>query len=235
MRGNKGFAKAVKNVILKTAEKKFITRDLKDAVSWNGLNVVSATVDVFGQISVGHNAPFTVNIINNTYPDAAKHPIPAQGVSDQSRNGDEIYGGGFMLRMQIENDANKHNNTWKFWLVEWNSVQGNPCNPGEFFFTQTGNNLLDTVQNDRWKAKLLGTYRTNARDVAVDAKTNILVKKWIPFRRKLSFRDDASIIVSKGCKEIFTIVGVCYDSSNTAFNTGAGNVRMNATFYYKDP
>lgn len=235
MRGRSGFAKAVKNVILKTAEKKFIPRDLKDQFSWDGLNIVPGSVDVYGQVAVGHNAPFIVNIFNNNSPDSNKHPLPFQGSGDGDRNGDEIFATGIRIRMQLENNANKHNNTWKFWLIEWNSVQGNPCNPGNLFYSWTGTGLLDQVQTDRFKATLIGKYRTTARDVAVDAKTNIFINKWIPFKRKLSFVGDTSIQVSKGMKEQVSIVGICYDASNTLFYSGIGNYRMHATFYYKDP
>lgn len=235
MRGKTGFAKAVKKVILSTAESKYRSVDLKDASYWNSATVVGSTIDAFSQIACGHNALFQIHIINNHGPDPNKHPIPAQGDGDNLRNGDEIYAKGFRIRMQIENDAGKHNNTWKFWLVEWNTIQGTPCIPSEFFHAVTGNNLLDTVQTDRWKANLLGVFRTKARDVDPTSKTNVFINKWIPFRRKLCFKSDDSLVVAKGMKGALTLVGVCYDSSNTAYNTGAGNLRVNATFYYGDP
>lgn len=237
MRGRSGFAKAVKNVILKTAEKKFVMRDLKDATEWSGVGsiVQGMTTDNFGQLAVGHNQPFQIHIYNSAGPDSVKHPFPLQGQTDHGRNGDEIYATGLMLRIQMENDANRHNNVWRFWLIEWNSVQENPCVPDNFFFNIIGNRLLDTVQTDRYKARMIGTYRTKARDVAVDAKTNIFVKKWIPMRRKIVFRDDQTIIVSKGMKEFYTLMGVCYDSSNTLTTTRIGNVRACGTLYYKDP
>lgn len=237
IRGRSGFAKAVKNVILKTAEKKFVTRDLKDAFRYNavGDNMIAGTIDQFGQIACYHNNVFRINIVNNNSPDGTKHPIPSQGVTDQSRNGDEIYGTGFMLRMQIENDANKHNNTWKFWLVEYNTSQGEPGNPTQASFNNIGTLMLDTLQSDRFKFRALGTYRTKARDVADGLKTNIFIKKWIPFKRKLCFNSDSTIAVSKGMKEHLAIIGMCYDSSNTVYDTAAGNLRVNSTFYFKDP
>lgn len=235
MRGKKGFAKAVKKVVLSTAESKYKTADLKTGAYWNGASMVGFTTDNFGQIAVGHNATWQVDILNNHTPNVTHHPIPAQGDGDGMRNGDEIYAKGIRLRMQLENDAGKHNNTWKFWLVEFNSVQGDPCVPAQFFHQATGNNLLDTVQTDRWTAKLLGTYRTKARDVGQDRKTNIFINKWIPFKRKLCFKADDNLQVCKGMKEFLCVVGVCYDTSNTLFNTGIGNFRIAATMYYGDP
>lgn len=222
-------------MILKTAEKKYKSVDSKQSYSWNGSALVGSTVDIYGQIAVGHNAPFQVNLINSSGPSTTDHPLPTQGDGDGFRNGDEIYAKGYRLRIQIENNANKHNNTWKFWLVEHNTVQGNPAVPSDFFHQITGNNLLDCIQQDRWRAHLLGTFRTGSRDVAVDAKTNIFINKFIPFRRKLCFKADDSIVVSKGMKEVLSLVGVCYDTSNTTFDTALGNFRVNTTLYYGDP
>lgn len=192
-------------------------------------------IDGFGQIAVGHNFPFQVMMINNEAPNSSQHPIPSQGDGDGNRNGDEIYAKGFRLRMQIENDAGKHNNTWKFWLVEYNAVQGTPAVPADFFHAATGNNILDAIQTDRWKAKLLGVFRTKARDVGQDRKTDIFINKWVPFKRKLSFRSDDTLQIAKGMKTYLAIVGVGYDASNTAGNTGIGNIRINSTLYYGDP
>lgn len=220
---------------MSTAESKYRTVDCKDVYTYNGTTTQVATIDIYGQIAVGHNFPFVAYIFNNPNPDATKHPIPVQGDGDGNRSGDEIYSKGIRLRLQLENDAGKHNNTWKFWLVEFNSVQGDPAKPIEFFHVATGNNLMETVQTDRWKANLLGTFRTKARDVPADKKTDIFIDKWIPFRRKLCFKSDDSIQVCKGMKELLGLVGVCYDSSNTAGGTAAGNYRLNATLYYGDP
>lgn len=241
MKGKTGFAAKVKSVILKTAEKKWRSVNLSDAWRFNGASGSTAnTPDLFGQYPVGHNFPFMFHLVNNASADPTKHPIPTIGTTDQNRNGDEIYATGFRLRIQCENDANRHNNTWKFWLIQWNTVQGDPCVPANLFQVATGNNLIETIQADRYTVKYLGKYRTGARDVAVDAKTDVFIDKWIPYKRKLCFRQDTgtssdNIVISKGMKEMFTIVGVCYDASNTIGDTNIGNCRINGTFYYKDP
>lgn len=226
----------MKKVILSTAESKFKSTNLSQVINFNGTGVVGVTADVYGQYPVGHNFPFALYIFNNTTPDANAHPIPAQGDGDSNRNGDEIYAKGIRLRMQLENNPDKHNNTWKFWLVEYNfDIQGHPCSPSSFFYQATGNNLMDSVQTDRWSATLLGTYRTRSRDVPTGARSDIFVNKWIPFRRKLCFKSDDSLVVAKGMKPHFSIVGVCYDTSNTTGGVALGNVRANATLYYGDP
>lgn len=223
-------------MILSTAESKYKSVDLKENVAYNGSSVSAVAADAYGQVPVSHNFPFQAYIFNNSAPDTNKHPVPAQGDGDGNRNGDEIYSKGIRLRMQLENDGNKHNNTWKFWLVEYNyGTQGFPCNPTEFMHAATGNNLLDAVQTDRWNAKLLGVYRTKARDIPSGNKSDIFVNKWIPFKRKLCFKADDSLVIAKGMKQQLAVVGVCYDTSNTTGGTACGNYRMNATLYYGDP
>lgn len=235
-KGRKGFAARVKSVILATAEKKYRMADLTQAFKFNGTTGVTPVIpDLFGQFPVGHNFPFAHYIFNNDNMSTAQHPIPAQGDGDGNRNGDEIYAKGIRIRMQLENDPGRHNNTWRFWLVEYDAKQGTPMVPAEFFHVSTGNRLLDSVQTDRWTAYKIGTYRTKARDVGADKKTDVFVNKWIPFRRKLTFKSDDSVTVAKGMKNYLAILGVCYDSSNTIGDTLIGNCRMNATFHYGDP
>lgn len=236
LRGRKGFAAKVKSVILSTAEKKYRSVDLAQVFAYTGGTTINAVPpDAFGQYAVTHNFPFGFYIFNNDGMNTNYHPIPGQGDGDGARNGDEIYGKGIRVRIQLENDAAKHNNTWRFWLIEYDSKQGTPLIPAQFFHVATGNRLLDAVQTDRWTAHKLGTYRTKARDVGADKKTDIFINKWIPFRRKITFTSDDSLTVAKGMKNYLMIMGVCYDSSNTVGGTAVGNVRMNATFHYGDP
>lgn len=236
LRGSKGFAAKVKSVILSTAEKKYRTVDLTNNFVFNGTTGVAPIIpDLFGQFPVTHNFPFGCYIFNNDSMNTTQHPIPGQGDGDGARNGDEIYGKGIRIRMQLENDAAKHNNTWRFWLLEYDAKQGNPLVPSQFFHVATGNRLLDAVQTDRWTAYKLGTYRTKARDVGSDKKTDIFINKWVPFRRKITFTADDSVTVAKGMKNYLVLVGVCYDASNTVGGTAVGNFRINATFHYGDP
>lgn len=235
LRGKTGFAKAVKNVILKTAESKYAVRDLKHGFGWNGFNTVALSTDVFGQMIVQHNFLFEVFLFENTSPSIATMFHIAQGDRDDQRNGDEIYATGMRLRIQCENDAGRHNMTWKFWLVEWNTTQGEPVDPNTTFHSGSGCLILDTIQNNRIKMMPLGTFRTKARDVPADKKTDIYINKWIPFKRKLSFAQDSAIHVTRGMKEKLALVGVAYDTSNTTIGSAVGNIRVNGTFYYKDP
>lgn len=225
----------MKKVILSTAESKYRSANLSNCWAFNGVQASTLVPDAYGQFPVTHNWPFEAIVFNNISPSATQHPIPGQGDSDGARNGDEIYGKGIRIRMQLENDAGKHNNTWRFWLIEYNSTQGSAVTPSELFHITTGNLLLDTIQTDRWTARKLGTYRTKARDVPADKKTDIFINKWIPFKRRLCFKDDSSLVITKGMKQMLSLVGVCYDSSNTQGGSAAGNFRINATFYYGDP
>lgn len=237
MRGKTGFAARVKKVIMQTAEKKYKSTSPSIVYKTNssGTGCLQISADAFGSFALSHNTITKMQIIDNNAPQFGNQPLPLQGDQDDQRNGDEIYSKGLRLRIQIENDANRHNNTYKLWLVEMNRAQGDCGVPSQFFHNMTGNNQLDPVQTDRWTASYLGKYRTMARDVAVDAKTNILINKWIPFKRKMTFNKDDVSAVAKGMKEQLWLVIVAYDSTNTLYDTNIGNFRLNSTLYYSDP
>lgn len=234
----KGFKKAVKKVILSTAESKYRTVALNDTSTTNAVGTsisMPAWPGVSNTYYVNHNRLFLFHLINNTNPIANSHPLPGQGNGDAARSGDEIYAKGFMLRLCLTCGSGHHNTKWRFWLIEWNTVQGNPVQYGELMHQVSGNIMLDTIQTDRWRAVKLGDYRYKSTDTAPDANAEILVKKWIPFRRKLCFKTDNDIVVAKGMKEVLSVVGVAYDSQNTSQEASIGGISAHCTLYYGDP
>lgn len=231
MRGTKGFAKAVKSVILKTAEKKYKPVD----VSAN-----SAYDVTFGGNALNHNSIVEQTLINNISPNTTYQLCMNQGDSDAARNGDEIYTKGIMIRSGIVVPADRKNAVFKMFLVEYNSVQGDPTIFNDIFHPgNTGKVILDAVQTDRWNLKLLGTYRYRAHDTSSDLVTGqrgeILIKKWIPWRRKLCYKADDSLVVAKGMKERLSILIMSYDNNSAFDTTTVGYIRTNATLYYADP
>lgn len=221
----------MKSVILKTAEKKYKAVD----VSAN-----SAYDIAFGGNALNHNSIVELTLINNTNPNATYQLAMAQGDGDAFRNGDEIYAKGIMLRAGIVIPADRKNATFKVFLVEYNTVQGDPTVFSDIFHPgNTGKVVLDAVQTDRWNLNLLGTYRYKAHDTSSDLATGqrgeILIKKWIPWRRKLCFKADDSLVIAKGMKERLSILIMSYDNNSAFDTTTVGYVRTNATLYYGDP
>lgn len=238
IKGKKGFAKAVKKVILSTAESKYRSVRMTDCYTTSSVGTVipmTQWVGVTGAFYVNHNRLFRFNIFSNNNPDVNKHPVPSQGNGDGQRNGDEIYAKGIKLRMCLTNGTDHHNAKWRFWLVEWNTVQGDPCVYDNMFHNVSGNLMLDAIQTDRFRATKIGDYRYRSTDISPSVNGEILVSKWIPFKRKLCFTADDSIVIAKGMKEALTIVGVCYDSQNTSQEISIGGITCHATLYYGDP
>lgn len=231
-RGKTGFAKAVKNVILKTAETKYISRLLTDTNMTQGAGLPN-------RYAVTHNAVSFYNIFNNTAPDAVKHPIPTQGDGDGNRNGDEIFATGVRLSgsLQVLN-ANK-SATFRMFIVEHNDqVYSSGSNLGtynETFHNVTGSTQLDTFQHDRIRPKYIGTLKCPARDVSDTQDGTINFKKWIPLKRKFTFRQDDSPALATGLKNKYSLMILGYDKINTVNLTHIADIAVHATLYYKDP
>lgn len=231
LRGRRGFAKAVKSVILKTAESKYVSRAIQ----------ANSAYDVtWGGFAVNHNAIVEFTLINNTAPSVNDLSYIPQGDADSNRNGDEIYSTSITVRSAISIPASRKNTTLKWYLLEYNSVQGTPTTYGDLFHNTTGSVLLDPVQRDRWKLKYLATQRVQARDVLVDPAgtvndVNINFVKKIPFKRHLCFQKDDSNIIVKGMKERLSLICVAYDMNGSSTLSTCAYVKMQGTINYRDP
>lgn len=221
------FSKAVKKVIMSTAEKKRKdTTQLEWAFTYDPTEL---------GYPIFHNSMQITYLINNNSPNGTSNLGVFQGNQDDQRQGNEIYSKGVMFRNTIKVPADRKNSQFKLYLVEFNSSQGNPGDKNDFFHNITGSVLLDPLQTDRFKAKYLGTYRVAARDLATTQAATIIVKKWIPFKRHLSYAIDNSGAVAKGMKEHLAVVMVAYDTTNTLTTDKVGFVQSSASLYYADP
>lgn len=215
------FAKAVKDVMLKETETKYVC-------------INRALTGTAGNGTLCHNL-LTQSIlwddINNT------SLFPSQGDGKTSRDGEEIFCRGFMLRGVFQIPYNRRNMRFKLWYVPYNSQQGSPTDKSQFFYSTVNNTLLDPVQTDRWKGiRYLGTYKCSAVDQTTGSEDKtIMVKKWIPINRKLVFRTSSDRVVISGLKENGTIIIAPYDTVTSA-STDVLITRMEAsvTMYYKD-
>lgn len=233
LRGRSGFAKAVKSVILKTAEKKYIGRDLASNSNYDIL---------IGGNALNHNSVVETTLINNTNPNSTYQLCMPQGDSDGQRNGDEIYAKGIRLRSVITVPPDRRNAIFKLFLVEYNTTQGSPIVKADLFHQALNNVMIDGIQTDRWKLHLLGSYRLKSRDLAgmetgamAARHATILVNKWIPFRRKLTYIKDDSLVYAKGMKERLSLIWMTFDATNALELDTCGYVRQHATLYYGDP
>jgi len=211
---------------MKTAEKKYRTATAH----------CNSTYDTLWKAyPLNHNSLVSSPIFDNVAPNSVYSPLPSQGDKDEDRNGDEIYAKGIMYRATINVPNMRKNATFKLLQVEWNSTQGSPITYGDLLHNITGSVALDPIQTDRWSVKTLGTYRVTARDVGAGDVSTINIKKWIPFKRKLTFKQDDSIVVCKGMKEYVALIWMSWDIQSTLTTDTIGYVKGAYTLHYGDP
>lgn len=219
----KRFAKAVKRVMFATCEKKYKTLLIPNSPMY-------------------HNGGIS-SFVNEwvLYDENISGIMPLQGSGDGERNGDEIYTIGIRVRIEFQTAWDRRQAQYKLWLTEYNSNQGNPAVKADFFHNVSGNYMLDPVQSDRFKAKLIS--KGNLCQKGVDYHDNDAARPvakflnlWIPFKRKITFQNDGVNKVAKGMKERIVLTGVAYDTFNALQTDQITTMnRMTATLYYKDP
>lgn len=236
------FAKAVKKVILKTAEPKHRTVFLTDIKS----NVAGGADSIPNPVryKLLHNGITIVRIINNTFPDSAKHPLPGRGVQDDQRIGDQINSSGIMLKMCLDVGSQYRTSTFRAFVCESEQSDGAIENYANLFENTTGLTMQDKINNDRFKLKPLGTYRLASADQDIDEPGGIVINKWIPFKRKLTFTgtnvDQNGVIqVAKGMKDYLDVVILPWHAISSGPvldpNPVIGSFRATATLHWKDP
>lgn len=230
------FAKAVKNVILKTAEPKHRNVFLTEVLG----NVEGAEDPIPDptRYQLFHNGISYVGLMNNNVPDNNKYPFPVRGVGDTDRVGDEIRSIGMRVNMVIDVNNQFRSTKFKLMLVEWNSSGGNPWAYSNLFETTTGLIPLDKINNDKFKCTNLGTYYVRPHDMQGAETTGIQISKWIPFKRRLKFGDNTQK-VNVGTKEQMGILILPFNSvaeSEVLFpNPHIANFVATATLHWKDP
>lgn len=184
-----------------------------------------------------HNS---ISALHGWYPTipVASGMFPTQGNTDGNRRGDEIFIQGIKIRMVLNIPYDRRNTTIRMYFLQWNSSQGDPGDRTQFLHDVTGNIMIDPVQTDRWghALKYLGTYTPRAKDLSPTGQhSTILINKWMPMRKKVTFTEDGSVIPSN-LKENGYIFFLPY-STTGALQTDivAENCQCTMTLYYKDP
>lgn len=228
--GRKAFAKAVKRVLFATCEKKYKSMLLPNS-------------------TLAHNGGTGSTVSQWTiYDENTTGLMPIQGSGDGERNGDEIYTTGIRVRFEMSAPYDRCGVEYKMWLTEYNTAQGDPAAKADFWHNVSGNYLLDPVQTDRWKTKVISKGIIQKKGVDyIDATAGyiesdnknartIIRSLWIPFRRKITFKNDGSSVVAKGMKEALKVTMVAYHNYDTLTTDILSKInRATATLYYKDP
>lgn len=209
------FARAVKRVIFSTAEKCYKSTQ-KDGNSFNH--------DSLGAISVWYPG-------GNTF-------FPSQGNGDGERRGDEIYATGIMIRAVWQIPHDRRNTKFKLWFVQYDEDQQGVLSKANFFHNISNNVMVDPIQSDRWRGvRYLGMHKCSAVDQTTGSQDKtIIMKKWIPLKRKICFQSDSSDTPTSGVMSRGALVIAPYDSiTSVTTDTLITNSEITFTLYYKDP
>ena len=215
------FNKRVLQVIKKTAEPKFIH------------NLCSDISNMY------HNSFNQWQIWNR----GSRETIwPPQGDGVGQRNGDEIYAKGFMIRGSLCLAGDRRGSTVRMYSVmpKTDNIQTTYDN---VFQNITDNVAVDPLDKRKYPStKMLGTYRVpdrSAPTLSVDGNfelidTNVIVKKWIPFDKKIVFTPGTR--APTNLNDYFKIVFTVYDH-NSASETDicVKSTDLMVSFYYADP
>ena len=215
------FNKRVLQVIKKTAEPKYVHT-----------NISSLT-------TLYHNS---FNLVYIYQRNADNSPWPMQGDGINQRNGNEIYGKGFMLRGSFCFAGDRRGTTLRFYLAhpKENNI---PLTYDNVFQNITDNVALDPLDKSKYpSSKFIGTYKVpyrSAPTISIDGTfelidTNVLIKKWIPFNKKIIFNPGTRAPTQ--LNEYLQIVFTVYDH-NSALETDMliKSTDLCVSFYYSDP
>lgn len=182
--------------------------------------------------SVNHNR---VSALGVWYPGSATFPL--QGNSDGERRGDEIYVTGIKVRLVMQVPYDRRNSKFRFYFIEWNSIQGDPSNKANLFHTAINNVMVDAIQTDRYRVKKLGSARLYSTDQSTTGQDKTIIKTfWLPIKRKITFINDGTRDVAQGLKEYGTMLITGYDSiTSLETDTICPYIEAAQTVYYKDP
>lgn len=234
-RGHRGLARAIKSVVLRTAETKSRSVVVTDHNIYHngggGSDLVSDPLYLWNQ---GQAAAW-----------------PTAGTGERERAGNEIYLTGFRVRLEFEVPNDRRDVKLRLFLVKWNDDQGPPWTKSNWFkdmsstsaSSPSGNVMLDPLSGYYNIKKLYdGILMNNSTQHSStwsqnNTATTRFLTYWFPCKRKLMFDDDTNSAPKKGLPyENCAIIPVMYHNYSTLTTDIVGVIgRSVVTMYYKDP
>jgi hypothetical protein len=218
-------------VIKRTAEPKFIHWD------------IGAASEAYGPSTLAHNSfnQWTIYSVASSSTNLNLFPHVGDGRAD--RNGNEIYGKGFMLRGSFNFAGDRRGTTLRFYLIAPSQVTEGPTYD-KVFENITNNVELDPLDKANFPStKYLGSYKIpdrSAPTAGIDGTyelidSNLIFKKWIPFARKIKFKASNSNEPTN-IPPYMQLAVTAYDhNSALETDTCVKNIDLVASFYYSDP
>lgn len=210
----KSFAAKVKKVILRNSETKF------KSFAHNLVLVKELYHDAY-------SAPYQLDSSNQ---------MPAQGITDTTRIGDEIFVSKILVQFLLGQKLDRKNVTFRIIVVKC-TAGASPTSYDTLFINTTDNCLLDNINTDR--VNVVRDYQIKYpmnpdNDTLGGAREFTHAHKIVlPVNMKVKFPTDADTAATNR-KSLYMYV-FCYD----AFGTPAGTANIaycqcHSTIYYKD-
>lgn len=208
--------KIAKQVMLGQSEQKFVDTNWSKIELYHNAYVVGA---------------FTANLLSSVC-------LPAEGSTDNSRDGNKIYISGISVPLMLYTKGDRLNTKFRVICIKYSQGYNPFANYTALFDNISGNVMLDKPNPDLVKVifdKTIGNsnFQTATGSTGNDEQTRFK-KFWVPIKRYFTFRDDNTQQYNKPAHNIGLIV-VAYDtygSIQTTDNVGA--VQLWQRLYFRD-
>jgi len=209
------FAKRVKRVMLRTSEPKH-------------------TDVIVGKIELYHNggalfAGMAAIQLNKST------GMPAQGITDQTRVGDQINIKSFDFRMLCGQKADRPNVTFRYWVLKL--PKGSAFAYTSWFRSVIGNILLDDPNTDFVKVVKTGVLRPNQASLASDVNEReytFTKRIHIPYKKLVKFGPADGAVTTNDPVDLWFVMGV-YDAYGSLGTDNIAYCQSMFTINYCDP
>lgn len=203
----KRFAKAVKRVIMKTAEPKVLRYPITAR-------------------SLFHDVVFYYRI-NDTA------NMPGEGIRDYQRIGDQINLKGWRMSLMISQFADRPNVNYRWWFVE--VPKGTAYSYGNWFEATINNTQIDDINKDLIKVIRTGYFRPNQAALAVAGgrKYSFARKFWCPRQKKLKY-GPLNGGTGHNDNDVYFMLAP-YDAAGAAVTDELCTIEGALNCYYRDP
>lgn len=203
----KRFAKAVKRVVMKTAEPKCAHYPMAASTLY-------------------HDTIFYYRLNDSGV-------MPSRGVSDTQRVGDQINLTGFRVRAQITQIPDRPNLSYRWWFVE--VPKGTAYSYGNWFDPTTNNTQLDDVNKDLVKVIKSGHWRPNQASLATAGVRGYGFTKrlWCP-RKKIVKFGPADGATTHNDNDVYLMIAP-YDAYQSLTTDAVCTFQGALDVFYRDP
>jgi len=191
--------------------------------------------------SFAHNLVLVKELYHDTYsvpyPLDGPNQLPAQGITDTTRIGDEIHISRIQVQFLLGQKLDRHNVTFRIIVVKC-TAGASPVSYDTLFINTTDNCLLDNINTDR--VSVVRDYQIKYAinpDLSgvggADKEFTHAHKMMIPVNMKVKFPTDADTAATNR-KQLYMYV-FAYDAFGTiAGTTNIAYCQCHTTVYYKD-